>query len=220
MLEGDKETSEWPVSQGAEVFFAGWWGHLDQFHVGDRVWVWFDADSSKQPLSISLLADEFSEQMLYAPMKVTVVSDRHTERASAVLQFSKAGKPASRNVVVANADVYHGAHQGTHGDIRTGESLYLQTTTGDNVRLALDAAAFDALRTTQQAELRKRWSDEGLPCTVVFRRTEDRELELMLNHECMQWSRSLEPDDQIELRSPELDQQLKARIRQIRPWRE
>ncbi len=220
VLEGDKETSEWPVSQGAQVFFAGWWGHLDQFRVGDRVWVWFDADSSKQPLSISLLADEFSEQMLYAPMKVTTVSDRHTERATAVLQFSKAGKPASRNVVVVNADVYHGAHQGTHGDIRTGESLYIQTTTDDNVRLALDAAAFDALRTKQKAELRKRWSDEGLPCTVVFRRTEDHELELMLNHECMQWSRSLEPDDQIELRSPELDQQLKVRIRQIRPWRE
>src|SRR5262249_46652712 len=66
LLDGDIEPKEWPLRPGAEVWHAGWWGRLDQFTAGDRVWVWFETDRDKHPLAVSLLADELSEQDLYA----------------------------------------------------------------------------------------------------------------------------------------------------------
>src|SRR5437764_843068 len=41
LLGGDKTAKEWSVVPDAEVKIAGWWGRLDQFQPGDRVWVWF-----------------------------------------------------------------------------------------------------------------------------------------------------------------------------------
>src|SRR5262249_27750416 len=58
LLEGETEPRVWGLRPGAEVWHTGWWGRLDQFAVGDRVWVWFETDGGKQPLAVSLLADE------------------------------------------------------------------------------------------------------------------------------------------------------------------
>jgi hypothetical protein len=65
LVEGEELIKELPLQAGADVRRAGWWGRLDQFSAGERVWVWLQKDRDKQPLAVTLLADELSEQELY-----------------------------------------------------------------------------------------------------------------------------------------------------------
>lgn len=65
LVDGEKEPKTWTVNPDAEIKVHGWWGRLEQFDKGDRVWVWFDIDRKKQPVSILMLADEISEQDIH-----------------------------------------------------------------------------------------------------------------------------------------------------------
>src|ERR1700687_1551665 len=65
LMEGETEPREWPLAPDAELKIAGWWGRLDQFSIGDRVWVWLQLDRVKQPIAVSMLADEISEQDIH-----------------------------------------------------------------------------------------------------------------------------------------------------------
>src|SRR5262249_3734596 len=62
LVEGDKEPTTWSLNPDAELKIHGWWGRLDQFKSGERVWVWFDLDRKRQRKSILMLADEMSQQ--------------------------------------------------------------------------------------------------------------------------------------------------------------
>src|SRR5262249_10519433 len=66
----------------AEVKVHGWWGRLDQFTLGDRVWVWFQLDRKKKPFAILLLADQISEQDLHSSPKPFVQLNEGKERLS------------------------------------------------------------------------------------------------------------------------------------------
>src|SRR5262249_24748511 len=61
LIEGETLPKVWPLIPDVEVKVAGWWGRLDQFQAGDRVWVWFKTDRQKQPVAVSMLADELSQ---------------------------------------------------------------------------------------------------------------------------------------------------------------
>src|SRR5438552_13811890 len=65
LIEGESEPRAWSLAPDAELKIAGWWGRLDQFRIGDRVWVWLQVDRVKQPTAISMLADELSEQDIH-----------------------------------------------------------------------------------------------------------------------------------------------------------
>jgi hypothetical protein len=211
LIEGEKEPREWPVNPSAEVWSAGWWGRLDQFPVGDRVWVWFETDRARQPLAVSLLADELSEQDFYAPVKVKAV-----DGGALTLETVRHGKPAVRTVQLAKAEFYRGDARASLDGLKVGEAIHVQTT-GEDARLILDSAAFEKRRAAQQAGLRKRWADEGLPGTLVFSHPESRELELMLDHEAMRWGRSLRVGDKVTL---QMAKAVPAVVRRLRPWRE
>src|SRR5262249_53507303 len=62
LVEGEKEAKSWTLADDAELKVHGWWGRLDQYQVGDRVWAWFRLDRKKQPTTILMLADEMSQQ--------------------------------------------------------------------------------------------------------------------------------------------------------------
>jgi hypothetical protein len=68
-MEGEESPKTWPVNDDAELKIAGWWGRLEQFNQGDRVWVWFDIDRKRQPVSILMLADEISERDIHSAAK-------------------------------------------------------------------------------------------------------------------------------------------------------
>jgi len=59
-MDGEKESKAWPIEPDAEIKCEGWWGRLEQFKPGDKVWVWLKLDRKKQPMSIVMLADEIS----------------------------------------------------------------------------------------------------------------------------------------------------------------
>lgn len=69
LAEGEKEAKTWPLADDAELKIHGWWGRLDQFTLGDRVWVWFKVDRKKKPTSILMLADEMSQQDIHGTAK-------------------------------------------------------------------------------------------------------------------------------------------------------
>jgi hypothetical protein len=212
LLDGETEPKAWPLGPGAEVWHAGWWGRLDQFTVGDRVWVWFETDRARQPQAVSLLADELSEQDLYGPVKVKALNASGT----VTLETVRGGKPTARTVKLANAEVFRGDVKAGHDSLKVGEPVHVQTT-GADARLILDPAAFEKRRAAQKAALRKRWADQGLPGTLIFSYPQRREVEVMLDHEAMRWARSLQSGDKVTLRAP---RPIPAVVRQLRPWRE
>lgn len=86
LIEGEAAPKEWPLTEDAELKVHGWWGRLDQYQPGDRVWVWFKLDRKKQPVSVLMLADEMSEQDIHGSPKV------YTQKAGG--QVSKSVDPA------------------------------------------------------------------------------------------------------------------------------
>lgn len=150
--DGETEPREWTLKSDAEVWRDGWWGRLGQFKEGERVWIWFDTDGAKRPTTISLLADETSQQAFYVP-------DKDNEAQ----------------------------------------------------------AAIEKRRAAQQALLRKRWSEEGLPGTLIASSPQRREIEVMVDHEAAAWARSLEAGDRVTI---EADGSAPAVVRRLRPWRE
>src|SRR5262249_30374977 len=65
VLEGQKESYVWPLFPDAEIKVAGWWGRLEDFTPGDRVWGWFKTNRRGQPVGIFMLADELSQQDIH-----------------------------------------------------------------------------------------------------------------------------------------------------------
>jgi hypothetical protein len=194
----------------------GWWARLDQFTVGDRIWAWFEKDGDDQPAKVALLADELSEQNLYAPFQVKGVNVLGAGDDNVTLETAKDGKALVRTVKLGKADLFRSGATAPHGSLKTGEAVHVQTT-GEDARLILDGEAFEKRRAAQMADLRRRWADEGLPGTLIFIHPERREIELMLDHEASQWGRTIQIGDQATIQA---DVQVPAVVRRIRPWRE
>lgn len=70
LIEGDKEASTWTITPDAELKVGGWWGRLEQFKPGQRVWAWFSVDRTKKPRGIFMLSDEASELEIHALAQV------------------------------------------------------------------------------------------------------------------------------------------------------
>ena len=196
-LEEEPEPSNWTVLPDAEIKVQGWWGRLDQLHLGDRVWVWFAIDRRKTSTGILLLADEISEQDLHNvpstiesvdPKQRTITirssrgdrrvlsfaTDIHVNRMAHRFEIGRTGQPAYRG--------------------KLGDSAFVQTA-GGTIRLLMTADSLDRARQEQKAALRERWRKEGLPGTVTFLHPLGGEMEVMLDHEAIRWGRHLRTGD-------------------------
>lgn len=211
-LEGDAEAKVWPLSLDAEIRIDGWWGRLEQFSPGDRVWVWFDRNVAKQNVAITFLADELSEQDLYGSVKVKTVNP---DQGTATLESKRGGKATERAVRLRNAEFYLGDSKVDFSKL-PGVQVHLQST-GEGARLILDGVAFEKRRALQKSFLRNCWVEEGLPGSLVFSRTKEHEVEIMLDHESMFWARTLETGEKVILHA---GQPITATVQGIRPWRE
>jgi hypothetical protein len=210
LIEGEVLAKVWPLAPDAEIKVLGWWGRLDHLALGDRVWVWFRTDRKKQPVAISMLADEVSEQDIHG-VGLTVESWDGKQLAT---------RPAKgdRRVLDAAGAVIR-APKGKGGEvdgIRMGQKVFVQSA-GQKARLILGPAAFADERQKQKARLRGLWLKEGLPATVAFVHTFSGEADLMLDHEAMRWGRSLTPGDKVTLQA---NPPVQAVVKHVRPWRE
>lgn len=199
LIEGESLAKVWPVTPDAEIKVSGWWGRLDQLRIGDRVWVWFAVDRRKQAASVCMLADEMSEQDMHGN-GVTLV--RRDEKNFTI----KAPEKPERTLQGAK-DL---------GSLPVGQAIFVQSS-GAKVRLAVDAATFENMRSHQQMLLAKRWEEEGLPGVVSFLHIVSGEIEIMLDHEAMRWGRSLQPGAKVSL---QVDPSISAVVRSVQAWRE
>jgi hypothetical protein len=207
LIEGEVLPKVWSLVPDAEVKVLGWWGRLDQFKVGDRVWAWFKTDRKKQPVAISMLADEISEQDVHGP-GVAVESYGRIKKQQPGLHGEITIKPIkgpSKTLETISSL-----------ELKTGARVYLQSNAG-HARLLLTPAEFEAQRAKQKAILRQRWAKEGLPGTAAFVHVFSGEMDLTLDHEAMRWGRSLKPGDKVTLRA---DPPIKALVKSVQPWRE
>ncbi len=209
LIEGESLPKVWPLTPDAQVKVSGWWGRLDQLTLGDRVWIWFKWDRNKQPVAISMLADEMTEQDIHGPGVTLEARDADTLTLKPV-------KGKNRVLKAVRAEVYRGNIRTTLAQLPVGAKVYVQSS-GDQARLVLDRAAFEASRTEQKAVLRQRWTDEGLPGTVVFQHHFSGEMDFMLDHEAIRWGRALKPGDTVTLQATP---PIKAVVKHVRPWRE
>ena len=69
LIEGENEEKVWPMESDAEVKVGGWWGRLEQFRPGDRVWAWLKLDRKKKPVSVVMLADLVSEYAFHDSLR-------------------------------------------------------------------------------------------------------------------------------------------------------
>jgi hypothetical protein len=69
LANGEADARTWPVEPDAEVKVGGWWGRLEQFQPGDRVWAWLKLNRKKEPVSVVMLADEPSEWDLHGCLR-------------------------------------------------------------------------------------------------------------------------------------------------------
>ncbi len=207
LIEGEKAPKVWPLVPDAEVKVLGWWGRLDQFQLGDRVWVWFKTNRKKQPVAISMLADEISEQDIHGP-GVTVEHYGRIKQQEPGLHGEITVKPVKGPSRTLETN--------TPLEFKKGSKVYLQSNAG-RALLLVPPADFEALRKKQQATLRQRWAKEGLPGSVAFVHVFSGEMDLMLDHEAMRWGRSLKPGDKVTLRA---DPPIKALVKSVQPWRE
>jgi len=213
LIDGEELPKVWPLVPDAELKVAGWWGRLEQFRTGDRLWAWFKTDRQQQPVALSMLADELSEQDIhgsgvaveaYGPDSITLKPT--------------AGK--SRTLATRKVKVYRGQEKAAGpaalSAFHVGDKVYVQSAGGD-AHLVLDAAAFETRREEQRAAQRKRWTEQGLPGTVTFLHIFSGEMDFMLDHEAMHWGRSLKLGDKVTLQTTP---PIAAVVKHVSPWRE
>lgn len=129
LLDGDKEPTDWPLVPDAEVKVRGWWGRLDQFAAGQRVWAWFHIDRKKKPTALLMLADAASEQDIHsARMPDDFEKQRREQQAFLAARWEKDGLPGTLTFVHISGEV---ELMLDHEAMRWGRSLQ----TGDMVTL-------------------------------------------------------------------------------------
>jgi hypothetical protein len=97
------------------------------------------------------------------------------------------------------------------------EDMHGSLSPGRKPALTFSPAQVGAKRAEQKAWLRARWEADGLPGTLTFHHIFSGELELTLDHEAMQWGRSLTRGQVVDLTA---DPVIKGVVKAVMPWRE
>ncbi|MCI0377990.1 MAG: hypothetical protein L0215_10310 [Gemmataceae bacterium] len=218
LIEGEVLPKVWPMAADAEIKVHGWWGSLADLRVGDRVWAWFKMDRQKRPASISMLADEISEQDIHLENVIVEAQDDKS-----ITYKNVYGKPRSAAFVASQPFA-----KGTAVYVQTAVSPLIPNPSppqgrgetapaGAKARLVLDKAGFEKARDQQKQLMRKRWAEDGLPGSVSFVHVFSGEMDLMLDHQAMRWARALQPGDKVTLKA---EPPIKGLVKAVQPWRE
>lgn len=224
LVEGEKEPATWTVNPDAEVKVRGFWGRLDQFTPGSRVWVWFDLTRQQKPKSILMLSDELSQLDIHgtAWTLLTADADKLTVEMKPPKGDIKTLKLAENLCVELEKTSAQGGTKNAGTEVllatalKPGQKYFIQTG-GDTLHAIVDQAGLGRLRDKQRMALRERWTSEGLPGTVTFLHPLSGEMELTLDHEAMRWARNLKTGDKVTIKVGDL---IKADVKEVKPWRE
>ncbi len=243
-VEGESAAKTWPVTPDAEVKRHGWWGRLEQFQPGERVWVWFDMDRKKQPTAVLMLADEISEQDLHGqppaldavdvPNRTITLKPAKGEKRTLKLADSVSVRKAGDDFeFTAAANGGQDAKPEATARVQVGHAAYVQSA-GDSALAILDAEGLKAARHRQDLWLRERWRRQGLAGMVSFLHRLGGEMDVVLDHEAIRWGRYLKAGDEVTLIAPSTpatstpaagssrgaDEAIRGSVKQVTPWRE
>ncbi len=247
-VEGEAAEKTWRLAPDAEIKRHGWWGRLEQFQPGQRVWAWFDLDRQKKPTAVLMLADEISEQDLHGrpPTLDAVDPAKHTITLKPAKGEKRTLKLAGTVGVREQGEGFEFAatESSRHAprvDDRTqsvpamrveaGDAVYVQSA-GDSALAVLDADGLKAARRRQDLWLRERWRQHGLAGMVSFLHRLGGEMDVILDHEAIRWGRYLKAGDEVTLitsspsaalakgRDEAADEPIRGSVRQVTPWRE
>jgi hypothetical protein len=98
LLDGEKVAKVWPVEPDAEVKVSGWWGRLEQFRPGERVWAWLKLDRHKDPVSVAMLADEASARDIHGTGEKPTDQARAEQRAWLRKRWAEDGLPGTLTI--------------------------------------------------------------------------------------------------------------------------
>ena len=143
LIDGEAQPKTWPLEPDAEVKVGGWWGRLDQFRPGDRVWAWLKLDRKRKPVSVVMLADAATEWDMHASLRAKkdqkpmftpaeVEAKRASQRTWLRKRWTEEGLPGT----LTFHHVFSGELELTldHEAMRWGRSLHA----GDTVHLSAD----------------------------------------------------------------------------------
>lgn len=197
-IEGEAEAKVWPLVPDAEIKVVGWWGRLEDLPLKGRVWAWFKIDRKKQPVAISMLADEISQQHIAG---AGVKFEKFEEGKLTYLPIKGKARTLDCSVEIK---------------LKKGDRMFVQSE-GDRVRTLLDTEGFEGRHRNQREKQRGRWIKEGLPGSAAFIHVFSGEMDLMLDHETMRWARSLKTGDAVTLNTTP---PTKAVVKAVAAWRE
>ena len=206
LLDGEKVAKVWSIEPDAEVKVNGFWGRLDQFKIGDRVWVWLKLDRTKNPVSVAMIADELSEIAVHGTAGlVTAIDNISVEKDTATFTLKSYG--LHRNLVGGAKEMQW---------VAPGNTLVVVTEKDRIVRFRTEEQLEKSLR--QQSDwLRAKWVADGLPGLLTFHHVFSGEMDVILDHEAIRWGRSLKAGDKVTLTA---DPPILAVVKAVTPWRE
>ncbi len=207
LVDGEKTPTTWKLTPDAEIKVRGWWGRLAHLEPERRVWAWFKVDRAKKPVAIFMLADELSEQEIHGGAQVKTVGkelvlvgpkkQESTLKGADKILLDRGLEKCCECLVLKPKDV-----------------VFVETNKGKVVKL-YDADGFEALRKSQKGKLRESWLKDGLPGAVGFLHVYSGEVDVILDHEAMRWSRSLAPGAKVTLAAtPPIDAVVKSVVAQ------
>lgn len=206
LFDGEKVAKVWSVEPDAEVKVNGFWGRLDQFKVGDRVWVWLKLDRTKNPISVAMVADELSEIAVHGTAGlVTAIDNISIEKDTATFTLKSYGL---HRALVGGVKEMQG--------VAPGNTLVVVTEKDRIVRFRTEEQLEKSLR-LQSEWLRAKWTADGLPGTLTFHHVFSGEMDVILDHEAIRWGRSLKAGDKVTLTA---DPPILAVVKAVTPWRE
>lgn len=131
LLDGEKVPKVWSIEPEAEIKVAGWWGRLEQFKAGQRVWVWLKLDRNKKAKAVAMLADEVSEQEIHGvkPVETSLITTQREWLRQRWLNQGLPGTATFIHVFSGEMDVML-----DHEAMRWGRSLKY----GDQIELTSD----------------------------------------------------------------------------------
>jgi hypothetical protein len=215
--EESGEEMTWTLDADAEIRVHGWWGGLEDFHRGDRLWFWVRPAHDGAPHAVFMAADEISEQDIHQiPYALGLVN-------AATRRVELRRKLDGKNEEVRSVELSAALTLSEEGELvlgsaraKSGDTVFVQTS-GREIRRWVSPDGLAEMKRIQKQLLEARWRTSGLPGTVTGLHALSGEIEILLDHEGMRWGRYLRSGDAVKIH---LEKDVEAVTLEVRTWNE
>ena len=214
--EGKKESFALALSEDAQIHVRAFFGSLDDFVPGQRVWAWVDRNRDNEWTGVRVLADELSAHRFHGG------GGEVQEIGDGSLQV-KPGRRDPFELRVGNETRIQRGEQVGGAELMTpGTTVFYQQNWVDDdyvASLILDKEALDSVREESRRRAESRWLEQGFPAHVTWTHRSKGEARILLGAPAMRWTRALWRGDEIGLSTAGEDT-IKATVVAVSPVHE